>query len=182
MAQKVNTGRSRGHTRRRGSYQVLVYAGLDPRTGKEIRLTGSAGTESEAKAILRRLRAQVDEERAPKTKASFRAAMDAWLRILDVQESTRESYEQYAPVWLSSARRMNAVHSRQRRSGASTSRSGVSSPPPGAGDGSPAIRRPSRGSPASRHRSPNLPLPPKLPKSSRLRGARTSAGEPWSGS
>jgi integrase len=92
VAEKVNTGRSRGHTRRRGgSYQVLVYAGLDPLTGKEIRLTGSAGTESEAKAILRRLRAQVDEERAPKTKASFRAAMDTWLRILDVQESTREA-------------------------------------------------------------------------------------------
>jgi integrase len=75
---------------------VLVYAGLDPLTGKEIRVTESAGTEAEAKAILRRLRAQVDEQRAPKTKASFRAAMDAWLRVLDVEASTRESYEEYA--------------------------------------------------------------------------------------
>ena len=76
MAGKISTGRSRGHIRRRGgSFQVLVYAGLDPLTGNEIRLTESAGTEVEAKAILRRLRAQVDEQRAPKTKASFRAAM-----------------------------------------------------------------------------------------------------------
>ena len=75
---------------------MLVYAGLDPLTGKEIRLTESAGTAAEAKAILRRLRAQVDEQRAPKTKASFRAAMDAWLRVLDVEASTRESYEEYA--------------------------------------------------------------------------------------
>ena len=79
---------------------MLVYAGLDPLTGKEVRLTGSAATEAEAKAILRRLRAQVDEQRAPKTKASFRAAMDAWLRVLDVEESTRESYEQYARTHL----------------------------------------------------------------------------------
>ena len=78
MWREISTGRSRGHIRRRGSsFQVLVYAGLDPLTGKEIRLTGSASTESEAKAILRRFRAQVDEQRAPKTKASFRAAMDS---------------------------------------------------------------------------------------------------------
>jgi hypothetical protein len=42
----------------------------------------------------------VDEQRASKTKASFRAAMDAWLRIADVEASTRESYEQYARVHL----------------------------------------------------------------------------------
>jgi hypothetical protein len=101
MAKKISTGRSRGHIRQRGnSFQVLVYAGLDPLTGKEIRLTGSAGTETEAKALLKRFRARVDEQRAPRTKASFRAAMDAWLRVLDVEESTRESYEQYARVHL----------------------------------------------------------------------------------
>lgn len=100
-AKKISTGRSRGHIRQRGnSFQVLVYAGIDPLTGKEIRLTGSAATENEVKALLRRFRAQVDEQRAPKTKASFRAAMDAWHRVLDVEASTRESYEQYARVHL----------------------------------------------------------------------------------
>ena len=97
MAKKISTGRPRGHIRQRGnSFQVLVYAGLDPLTGKEIRLTGSTSTEPEAKALLKQFRAQVDDQRAPKTKASFRAAMDAWLRVLDVEETTRESYEQYA--------------------------------------------------------------------------------------
>jgi hypothetical protein len=38
VAKKISTGRSRGHIRQRGnSFQVLVYAGLDPLTGKEIR-------------------------------------------------------------------------------------------------------------------------------------------------
>jgi integrase len=100
VAGKISTGRSPGHIRRRGGSFLLVYAGLDPLTGKEIRLTGSASTESEARAMLRRLRAQVDEERAPRTKASFCAAMEAWLRVHDVEESTRESYEQYARTHL----------------------------------------------------------------------------------
>ena len=101
MVKKISTGRSRGHIRQRGgSFQVLVYAELDPLTGKEIRLTGSTSTATEAKALLKRFRAQVDEQRAPKTKASFRAAMSEWLRVLDVEESTRESYEQYARVHL----------------------------------------------------------------------------------
>ncbi|WP_308283120.1 tyrosine-type recombinase/integrase [Pseudonocardia nigra] len=101
MAKKISTGRSRGHIRQRGnSFQVLVYAGNDPLTGKEIRLTASAKTEAEAKAILKRFRAQVDEQRQAKTNATFRVAMDAWLRTHDVEETTRASYEQYARVHL----------------------------------------------------------------------------------
>lgn len=37
MAKKVSIGRERGHIRRRGnSYQVIVFAGYDPLTGKEL--------------------------------------------------------------------------------------------------------------------------------------------------
>ncbi len=101
MANKVGAGRERGHIRRRGnSYQVLVYAGVDPLTGKELRLTESTTDEAEAKRILKRFRAQVDEQSHARTKATFRAAMEAWLRVHELEETTRQSYESYARFYL----------------------------------------------------------------------------------
>src|SRR6266581_4112205 len=54
--------RQRGHIRQRGgSFQVLVYAGIDPVTGKRNYLTESTHDAKEADRILRRLLTQVDE-------------------------------------------------------------------------------------------------------------------------
>jgi integrase len=65
-------GRERGHIRRRGnSYQVLMYAGVDPLTGRELRLTESTTDEAKAKEILKRFRAQVDEQRHARTKSQL---------------------------------------------------------------------------------------------------------------
>ena len=101
MAKKVGNGRQRGHIRKRGnSYQVLMYAGIDPLTGKELRLTASTTDEAEAHRILKRFRAQVDEQSRARTKATFRAAMEAWLRVHDIEETTRQGYESYARLYL----------------------------------------------------------------------------------
>ncbi|HEX8760717.1 MAG TPA: hypothetical protein VF734_12260 [Pseudonocardiaceae bacterium] len=49
MVKKLAGGRERGHIRRRGnSFQVLMYAGVDPLTGRELRLTESTSNEAEA--------------------------------------------------------------------------------------------------------------------------------------
>ena len=67
---------ARGHIRRRGgSFQVLVYAGTDPLTGKPNYLTESTRDEGQAQKILTRLLAQVDEQRNPRTKATFGKAL-----------------------------------------------------------------------------------------------------------
>jgi len=101
MAERVSTGRARGHIRKRGnSYQVLMYAGIDPLTGKELRLTKSTTDEAKAKEILRRFRAQVDEQTHARTKATFRAAVDSWLRVHEIEEVTRATYEAYARLYL----------------------------------------------------------------------------------
>jgi integrase len=75
---------------------VSVYAGLDPLTGRRLYLRESTADEAEARRILTRLRARVDEQRHAKTNATFRTAMDAWLRTHEVEETTRATYEQYA--------------------------------------------------------------------------------------
>lgn len=101
MANRVDSRRQRGHVRRRGnSYQVLVYAGIDPLTGKELGLTASTTDEAEAYRILKRLSAQVDEQSHARTKATFRAAMEAWLRVHEIEDTTRESYESYARLYI----------------------------------------------------------------------------------
>ena len=101
MARAVGKGRARGSIRRRGkSLQVLVYAGVDPLTGQRMYLSESTTDEAEARRILDRLRSQVDEQRHAKTRATFRAAMEAWLRVHEIEDTTRESYESYARLYL----------------------------------------------------------------------------------
>ena len=116
--------------RRRGnSFQVIVYAGKDPLTGRDLRLRESTTDEAEARSILRRLTAQVDEERHAKTNASFRTAMLTWLRTHEVEETTRASYEQYArrhlypvfgdlPVGKVTTRMLEEFYAELRRCGA----------------------------------------------------------------
>ncbi len=88
--------RARGHIRQRGgSYQVLVYAGVDPLTGKGHYLTESTRDEREAQKILTRLLNQVDERRNPRTRATLGAALEAWLRTHEAEETTLEGYRGY---------------------------------------------------------------------------------------
>jgi integrase len=87
---------ARGHIRKRGnSYQVLVRAGIDPLTGRELRLVESTTDKREAPKILTRLLAQVDERRNVRTKATLGYTLDAWLRMHDGEETTRAGYRGY---------------------------------------------------------------------------------------
>ena len=47
-----------------------------------------------------RFRAQVDEQRHARTKASFRVAMQAGPRVHEIEETTREGYATYARLYL----------------------------------------------------------------------------------
>src|SRR4051794_1625402 len=88
--------RARGHVRRRGgSFQVLVYAGVDPLTGKDHYLVESTRDEAQAQKILTRLLAHVDEERNPRTKATLGAALESWLRTHEAEASTLDGYRGY---------------------------------------------------------------------------------------
>jgi len=88
--------RQRGSIRKRGnSYQVRVYAGVDPLTGRELRLVESAADETSAKRILNRLVAQVEEQEHARTRATLGAALDAWLRLHEAEETTLDGYRGY---------------------------------------------------------------------------------------
>jgi site-specific recombinase XerD len=93
---KAGARRQRGTIRRRGnSLQVTVYAGLDPLTGKRMFLSESTTEPAEAERIRRRLVAQVDDERGPKTNASFGVALNAWMRTHEAEATTLDGYRGY---------------------------------------------------------------------------------------
>lgn len=93
--------RSRGEieTLPSGSLRVKVYAGSDPLTGRRHYLseTVPAGptAESDAEQARTRLLNQVDERRNPRTKATVNQLFDRYLELLDVDITTKRSYEGY---------------------------------------------------------------------------------------
>src|SRR6266567_763301 len=76
MTRAAAKRRTQGSVRKRGrSFQVRVYAGVDPLTNKDIYLTETAPDEKEAQRVLRRLLTQVDEQRHARTKAPLPHAL-----------------------------------------------------------------------------------------------------------
>jgi integrase len=97
-------GRPRGHIRRRGgSYQVLVFSGIDPVTGKRNYQSESTRDEKQAQRILRRLVAEVEAQRVARTKATLGTAVDAWLKIHEVEDNTLRGYEANARRYIKPA-------------------------------------------------------------------------------
>lgn len=90
--------------RQRGnSYQVNVYAGLDPVTAKRVYLSDSTTDLDEARRIRNRFRSQVDEQRHARTKMTMRTAFLQWLKDHEVVDSTRKSYEDYLRLYIGPA-------------------------------------------------------------------------------
>ncbi|HWE90839.1 MAG TPA: hypothetical protein VG317_15380 [Pseudonocardiaceae bacterium] len=88
----AGTRRQRGSIRQRGNlYLVEVYAGIGPLTGRRHYLNGSTTDEAEAERILTRLLAQVDAQRHARTNATLRYAIEEWLRVHELEPTTRES-------------------------------------------------------------------------------------------
>lgn len=75
------TGTSR-HRLRGGSYQVRVYDGRDPETGKQVILTGSAQDEPGAIRLRNRFRADIAGNKSPRTTGTVGALLTrGWTNI-----------------------------------------------------------------------------------------------------
>lgn len=78
---------------------MKVYAGVDPVSKRRLYLdeTVPAGPKAarEAEKVRVRLLAQLDERRNPRTRATVNQMLDRYLTILDVEPTTRSTYEGY---------------------------------------------------------------------------------------
>jgi len=79
--------------RQRGTrFQVRIFGGIDPATGKQLILTGSAATEAEAVALRDGFRKQIADNTAVRTNVTLRVVLAEWLAGHQVEPSTRDSY------------------------------------------------------------------------------------------
>ncbi len=87
--------------RRRGDrYQVRVFAGWDPVTGKRVDLTGSAENERAAIRLRDKLRAEVANATSARTNATLSHLLDEWLRTHDAAETTLANYRWLADSFV----------------------------------------------------------------------------------
>src|SRR5919199_6862534 len=95
------TGRQRGRieTLPSGSLRVKVYAGTDPVSRRRHDLTevipAGPKAEREAQKALTRLLNQLDEQRNSRTRATVGQLVDRYMEVIDIEPTTRQTYEGY---------------------------------------------------------------------------------------
>ena len=93
--------RKRGRIEERGSnLRVVVYAGLDPVTGKRAYLRETVkgndrAARRQANKVMTRLLAEVDKQRATESSVPLGHVIDEWLRVAELEDGTREMYRGY---------------------------------------------------------------------------------------
>jgi integrase len=94
--------RARGHIEqlRSGGYRAVVYVGIDPLTRKERYLKETANSYAQAKVALTRLQREVDEEAHPKTRLTIGQAIQQWLDVAELEDTTRERYEDLIRLYV----------------------------------------------------------------------------------
>jgi integrase len=96
MGRASSSWDQRGNVRRRGkSFQVRVFAGTDPVTGKPVYFTESTTDEAQVDTILTKLLRRADEQRSPGSAVTLGYAINEWIRVSELEDSTRYTYEGY---------------------------------------------------------------------------------------
>jgi integrase len=119
--------RKRGFVRQRGgSYEAVVYAGIDPLTGKKVYLSESYTDPQDAEKARVRLVAKVDAQRSTATRETLAYALDAWLEVHEGEVTTIDGYRGYIertikpalgeePISKLSARALEQFYAQLRR-------------------------------------------------------------------
>ena len=85
-----------------GSWRAVVYVGTDPLTGDDVRLRETRPTRSDAERALTGLLRQVDERKIPKSAITVAAAVQQWMEVAELEETTRDRYEDLIRLYRSS--------------------------------------------------------------------------------
>ena len=78
----------------------MVYAGIDPLTGKQNYLRETCTTYDQAELALTRLQSQVDEDRHPKSGITVCQAVSQWLEVAELEDTTRERYQDLIRIYI----------------------------------------------------------------------------------
>ena len=89
-----------GIRQRGGSYQVRVYGGTDPVTGKQLILTGSATDEGAVIRLRDRFRRDVSDQKSTRTADTLGNVITAWLDQHPGEAQTVEDYRFLADTFI----------------------------------------------------------------------------------
>jgi integrase len=94
--------RPRGHIEDlpSGRFRAVVYAGVDPLTGKQRYLKETADTYDAAELALTKLQSRVDENRHPKSAITVGQAISRWLDVAKLEDTTRDRYEDLIRIYI----------------------------------------------------------------------------------
>lgn len=94
--------RHRGHieTLPSGSFRAVVFAGTDPLTRRPRYLRETVASRDAAEKALTRLQGQVDEDKHPKSNITVRQAIESWLEVAALEDTTRERYDDLIGLYI----------------------------------------------------------------------------------
>jgi integrase len=94
--------RRRGHIEQlpSGSYRAVVFAGTDPLTRRPRYVRETVETSDQAEKALTRLQSQVDEDKQPKSNLTVRQAIEQWLDVVVLEDTTRERYDDLIRLYV----------------------------------------------------------------------------------
>ncbi|GAB3446276.1 tyrosine-type recombinase/integrase [Actinophytocola sediminis] len=101
MPVSAGEDRRRGRIEERGAnLRVVVYAGLDPVTGRRAYLRETVkgndrAARKRADKVMTRLLSRVDQQRSTESSIPLGKVIDEWLRVAELEDSTREMYRGY---------------------------------------------------------------------------------------
>src|SRR5262245_56531727 len=101
MSVSPDEDRKRGRIEARdANLRVVVYAGLDPVTGRRSYLRETVkgndkAARKQANKVMTRLLAEVDRQRTTESSVPLAHVIDEWLRVAELEDGTREMYRGY---------------------------------------------------------------------------------------
>jgi hypothetical protein len=88
-----------------GNYRAVAYAGVDLLTRRPRYHRETVKTYDDAKKALVKLQSEIDEDRAPKSDITVRQAIDQWLDLAKLEDTTRERYQDLIRLYILLGRR-----------------------------------------------------------------------------
>ena len=94
--------RSRGYIEElpSGSFRAVVPAGTDQLTRRRRSIRETTTSYAEAQVALTKLQRQVDEDQQPKTAITVRQAVEHWLEVAELGDTTRERYDDLIRLYV----------------------------------------------------------------------------------
>ncbi|HET6687240.1 MAG TPA: hypothetical protein VFH02_12030 [Jiangellaceae bacterium] len=83
-----------------GTYRAVGYVRIDPLTRKDRYLKETANSYAQAKVALTRLQREIDEEAHPRTRLTIGQAIQQWLEVAELEDTTRERYDDLIRLYV----------------------------------------------------------------------------------